>query len=66
MLAGNDLLCATEYEIQYDAVLEACRQGRISTALLEQAVYRVLLWKQSLGLCLPAGSAIFMNNSVQL
>lgn len=53
VLAGNDLLCATEYEIQYDAVLAACRQGRISTALLEQAVYRVLLWKQSLGLCLP-------------
>ena len=53
MLAGNDLLCVTEYEIQYDAVLEACRQGRISTALLEKAVYRVLLWKQSLGLCLP-------------
>lgn len=53
VLAGNDLLCSTEYEIQYDAVLEACRQGRIPTELLEEAVYHVLLWKQSLGLCLP-------------
>ena len=53
VLAGNDLLCSTEYEIQYEAVLEACRQGRIPSALLEEAVYRVLLWKQSLGLCLP-------------
>lgn len=53
VLAGNDLLCATEYEIQYDAVLEACRQGRIPGETLEEAVYHVLLWKQSLGLCLP-------------
>ena len=53
VLAGNDLLCATEYEIQYDAVLEACRQGRIPAETLEEAVYHVLLWKQSLGLCLP-------------
>lgn len=50
VLAGNDLLCSTEYAVQYQAVLEAVESGRISTEVLDEAVMRILRWKQSLGL----------------
>ncbi len=50
VLAGNDLLCSTEYEIQYASVLEACRQGRIPEQTLDTAVERVLRWKEKMGL----------------
>lgn len=50
VLAGNDLLCSTEYQVQYAAVLEAVRSGRISQELLDQAVLRLLNWKYDLGL----------------
>lgn len=50
VLAGNDLLCSTQYATQYDAVLEAVKDGRISQELLDNAVLRVLHWKQQLGL----------------
>lgn len=48
--AGNDLLCSTEYAVQYAAVLEAVKNGKISTETLHDAVLRILTWKQSLGL----------------
>ena len=47
--AGCDLLCSTECVTQYKAVLEAVGDGRISQARLDEAVYRVLRWKQSMG-----------------
>ena len=50
VLAENDLLCSSEYQIQYAAVLEAVRSGRIPEAVLDQAVAHVLLWKYDLGL----------------
>ena len=50
VLAGNDLLCSTEYRRQYDAVLSAVNEGRISMERLDEAVLRVLKWKQHLGL----------------
>ncbi len=50
VLAGNDLLCSSEYSVQYAAVLEAVQSGRISVDLLDQAVLRVLTWKDTLGL----------------
>ena len=50
VLAGNDLLCSTEYAVQYAAVLEAVESGRISEAQLNAAVERVLRWKATLGL----------------
>ncbi len=50
VLAGNDLLCSSEYPIQYEAVLEAVRSGRISQELLDNAVARILQWKHDLGL----------------
>lgn len=48
--AGNDLLCSTEYVTQYDAVLTALLEGRISMDTLDTAVMHVLEWKMSLGL----------------
>ena len=50
VLAGNDLLCSTEYQTQYQAVLEAVQTGRIPMELLDTAVTRLLRWKQTLEL----------------
>lgn len=50
VLAGNDLLCSTDYETQYRAVLDACADGRISEDALNQAAGSVLRWKQAMGL----------------
>ncbi len=50
VLAGNDLLCSSEYQIQYAAVLEAVESGRIPEELLDEAVARILVWKYNLGL----------------
>lgn len=50
VLAGNDLLCASEYVTQYEAVLAAAQTGRIPMVRIDEALYRVLRWKQELGL----------------
>ena len=50
VLAGNDLLCSSEYWIQYPAVLEAVESGRISAEILDAAVLRILNWKYSMGI----------------
>lgn len=50
VLAGNDLLCVTNYAVQYQAVLDAVQTGRIPMELLDIAVERILLWKYRLGL----------------
>lgn len=50
VLAGNDLLCSTDYVTQYDAVLAAVKDGRIGIDTLNAAVRNVLEWKMELGL----------------
>lgn len=50
VLAGNDILCASEYVTQYEAVLAAAQEGQIPIARIDEAVYRILKWKQDLGL----------------
>ena len=50
VLAGNDLLCSTEYAVQYEAVLQAVLDGRIDIDVLNSAVRNVLEWKIRLGL----------------
>ena len=50
VLAGNDLLCSSEYTVQYAAVLDAVLSGRIDMQILNAAVRRVLQWKMNLGL----------------
>ena len=46
VLAGNDMLCATSFEVQVPAVIEAVQSGRIPQAQIDAAVRRILLWKQ--------------------
>ena len=53
ILAGNDLICTTDPARQIPAVVDAVASGRITTARLEEAVTRILRWKQDLGL-IPA------------
>jgi len=48
--AGNDMLCCTDYEIQYDAVLRSVINGRLTEERIDESVRRILLWKYSLGL----------------
>lgn len=48
--AGNDLLCSTDYITQYQAVLAAVQEGRIPLSQIDEAAYRVLSWKQELGI----------------
>lgn len=50
VLAGNDLLCVTDYAQQYAAVLQAVEEGRIPMDTLNTAVMRILRWKQTIGL----------------
>ena len=47
---GNDLLCCSNVEAQYPAVLAAVQNGEISEEQIDAAVRRILLWKQKLGL----------------
>lgn len=50
VLAGNDLLCVSNYPTQYQAVLDAVHSGRITIERLQDSVRRILLWKYNLGL----------------
>ncbi|MBQ8688290.1 MAG: beta-hexosaminidase [Ruminococcus sp.] len=50
ILAGNDLLCSTDYRTQYEAVYAAVLEGRIDIDTLNNAVRNVLEWKTKLGL----------------
>lgn len=50
VLAGNDLLCSSNYGEQIAAVLAAVRQGTISETRIDQSVCRILIWKMNLGL----------------
>ena len=50
VLAGNDLLCCTAFEEQYEAVLAAVLEGRIPFDTVRNAVRNVLEWKQQIGL----------------
>lgn len=50
LLAGNDLLCSTDYITQYNAVLAAVEDGRIGMDILDAAVRNVLKWKTEIGL----------------
>ncbi len=48
--AGNDLLCCSDYEIQYSAVLSAVLDGTISEARIDESVLRILNYKLNYGL----------------
>lgn len=48
--AGNDLLCCTDYETQYKAVLEAAQSGGITRERIDDSALRILALKISLGI----------------
>ena len=50
VLAGNDLICCTEFELQVPAVIEAVSNGTISESRIDESVMRILLWKIDLGI----------------
>ena len=50
VLAGNDLLCSTNYQEDIPAVLRAAKEGQIPEAQIDQSVLRILKLKQKLGL----------------
>lgn len=50
VLAGNDLICCTDYQTQIPAVIDAAASGEIPEQLIDEAVTRILKMKQSLGL----------------
>ncbi len=50
VLAGNDMLCCTDFEKQIWAVVEAVEDGRISPKQIDGSVLRILNWKRQLGL----------------
>lgn len=50
VMAGNDILCTSEYKEQYEAVLEAVKNGKISTSQIDESVLRILRWKIELGI----------------
>lgn len=47
---GNDILCCTDVDTQYPAVLEAVNCGEISIEQINASVRRILIWKSNLGL----------------
>ena len=47
---GNDMLCCSDIEIQYPALLNAVKSGDIPEEQINASVKRILKWKQELGL----------------
>ncbi len=50
VMAGNDILCTNNIKVQYNAVLNAVRNGQISEERIDQSVRRILRLKIELGL----------------
>ena len=50
LLAGNDMLLVCDYTTGIPAILEAIDQGTLTEDAIDTACYRVLTWKQALGL----------------
>lgn len=50
ILAGNDMILSTSYDVQYQAVLDAVYDGLITEERLDASVRRILGWKYSLGI----------------
>ncbi len=48
--AGNDLLCISDIQTSYAAVLKAVQEGDLSRQQISDSVRRIFHWKQKLGL----------------
>ena len=47
VLAGNDMLCVSDYTQTYNDILEAIRNGTIDIDLVDHAATRIIAWKMS-------------------
>ena len=47
---GNDILCCTDVEQQYPAVVNAVYNDEIPIEQINKSVKRILKWKQELGI----------------
>jgi beta-N-acetylhexosaminidase len=48
--AGNDLIIASDFDIQIPAVIEAVKDNKITEEHIDESVLRILLWKLNLGI----------------
>jgi beta-N-acetylhexosaminidase len=48
--AGNDLLVATDFDVQIPAVLDALNSGNLKEEQIDASVIRILVWKLKLGI----------------
>ncbi len=48
--AGNDLLVATDFDVQIPAVLDAINKGTLKEEQIDTSVIRILVWKLKLGI----------------
>ena len=48
--AGNDLLCSTDFEVQFQSVMSAVNRGEISEDRINESVLRILRLKLKLGI----------------
>ena len=55
VLAGNDLLCYSDYQTAVKSILAAVQEGIITEKRIDESVLRILRWKLNLGLQLPQG-----------
>lgn len=50
VLAGNDMLCCTDFEARIAAILDAVEQGTLPETRVDESVLRILKLKASLGI----------------
>jgi len=50
ILAGNDLIVASNFDVQIPAVISAVKDNTISEERINESVMRILLWKLALGI----------------
>jgi len=50
VIAGNDLLCCTDFTEQIPAVIEAVKSGKIAEERINESVLRILEYKMELGI----------------
>jgi len=45
VLAGNDIICTSEYKILYASIIEAVKSNEISQDIIDAVVLKILCWK---------------------
>ena len=50
VLAGNDMLCITDYDDAYNNIIDAVHTGKLDTDLIDKAVMRIIAWKYAKGM----------------